>query len=129
MLKKDDVKQLVSIDPEATLFDAIKTLIENKIHRLPVIDPETGNVLYILTHKRLLRFLFLYVSIWIPSWLTRYSFIRIILPSFILWNIIELLFHFRFMTFLSRNISTVPLMIWKLELTTTLKLLTIPHLS
>ena len=53
MLKKDDVKQLVSIDPEATLFDAIKTLIQNKIHRLPVIDPETGNVLYILTHKRL----------------------------------------------------------------------------
>jgi 5'-AMP-activated protein kinase regulatory gamma subunit len=63
VLKKDDVKQLVSIDPEATLFDAIKSLIENKIHRLPVIDPETGNVLYILTHKRLLRFLFLYVSI------------------------------------------------------------------
>ena len=67
VLKKDDVKQLVSIDPEATLFDAIKTLIENKIHRLPVIDPETGNVLYILTHKRLLRFLFLYVSIHIHS--------------------------------------------------------------
>jgi len=61
VLKKDDVKQLVSIDPEATLFDAIKSLIENKIHRLPVIDPETGNVLYILTHKRLLRFLFLYI--------------------------------------------------------------------
>jgi len=61
VLKKDDVKQLVSIDPEATLFDAIKTLIQNKIHRLPVIDPETGNVLYILTHKRLLRFLFLYI--------------------------------------------------------------------
>ena len=53
----------MSIDPEATLFDAIKSLIENKIHRLPVIDPETGNVLYILTHKRLLRFLFLYVSL------------------------------------------------------------------
>jgi hypothetical protein len=31
--------------------------------RLPVIDPDTGNVLYILTHKRILRFLFLYVSI------------------------------------------------------------------
>jgi len=28
---------------------------------LPVIDPELGNVLYILTHKRLLRFLFLYI--------------------------------------------------------------------
>lgn len=27
-----------------------------------MIDPDTGNVLYILTHKRILRFLFLYVS-------------------------------------------------------------------
>lgn len=54
---------LVSICPDASLFDAIRTLIHNRIHRLPVIDPETGNVLYILTHKRILRFLFLYVSI------------------------------------------------------------------
>lgn len=30
------------------------------MHRLPVVDPETGNVLYILTHKRILKFLFLY---------------------------------------------------------------------
>lgn len=28
---------------------------------MPVIDPDTGNVLYILTHKRILRFLFLYI--------------------------------------------------------------------
>ncbi len=45
-----------------SLFNAIKTLIHNKVHRLPVIDPETGNVLYILTHKRILKYLFLYVS-------------------------------------------------------------------
>lgn len=44
-----------------SLFNAIKTLIHNKVHRLPVIDPETGNVLYILTHKRILKYLFLYV--------------------------------------------------------------------
>lgn len=56
------VHPLVSIDPDASLFDAIKTLVKNRIHRLPVIDPDTGNVLYILTHKRILRFLFLYVS-------------------------------------------------------------------
>jgi CBS domain-containing protein len=73
VLKKGDVKQLVSIDPEATLFDAIRSLIKNKIHRLPVIDPETGNVLYILTHKRLLRFLFLYVSIEIVNFLPIYT--------------------------------------------------------
>ncbi len=55
-------KSLVSISPEQSLFDAIARLITNKIHRLPVIDPHSGNVLYILTHKRILRFLFLYVS-------------------------------------------------------------------
>lgn len=56
-----DTKDLIWIDPDASLFAAIKTLIRHKIHRLPVIDPETGNVLYILTHKRILRFLFLYI--------------------------------------------------------------------
>ncbi|XP_011310528.1 5'-AMP-activated protein kinase subunit gamma-2 isoform X2 [Fopius arisanus] len=58
---KDQVHPLVSIAPDASLYDAIKTLIQNRIHRLPVIDPDTGNVLYILTHKRILRFLFLYI--------------------------------------------------------------------
>lgn len=59
---KDDNHPLISITPDASLYEAIRALIHNRIHRLPVIDPETGNVLYILTHKRLLRFLFLYVS-------------------------------------------------------------------
>ncbi|XP_031789100.1 uncharacterized protein LOC100678622 isoform X6 [Nasonia vitripennis] len=58
---KEQVHPLVSIEPDASLYDAIKTLINNRIHRLPVIDPDTGNVLYILTHKRILRFLFLYI--------------------------------------------------------------------
>jgi len=55
------LKPLQAISPEQSLFDAISQLINNKIHRLPVIDPQSGNVLYILTHKRLLRFLFLYI--------------------------------------------------------------------
>ncbi|XP_046395930.1 uncharacterized protein LOC124163225 isoform X2 [Ischnura elegans] len=59
---KGQSKALVSINPDASLYDAIRTLISNRIHRLPVIDPETGNVLYILTHKRILRFLFLYIN-------------------------------------------------------------------
>ncbi|XP_031632744.1 uncharacterized protein LOC116346695 isoform X2 [Contarinia nasturtii] len=59
---KAQVMPLVSIAPDASLFDAIKMLITNRIHRLPVIDPLTGNVLYILTHKRILRFLFLYIN-------------------------------------------------------------------
>ncbi|XP_076361110.1 5'-AMP-activated protein kinase subunit gamma-1-like isoform X5 [Tachypleus tridentatus] len=59
---KEKTKPLVSIEPDASLYEAIKKLIHGKVHRLPVIDPQTGNVLYILTHKRILRFLFLYFS-------------------------------------------------------------------
>uniref|UniRef100_A0A0K8S8H9 CBS domain-containing protein n=2 Tax=Lygus hesperus TaxID=30085 RepID=A0A0K8S8H9_LYGHE len=59
---KDESVELISIGPDASLYDAIKVLIHNHIHRLPVIDPDTGNVLYILTHKRILRFLFLYMN-------------------------------------------------------------------
>uniref|UniRef100_A0A8C2WZM9 Protein kinase, AMP-activated, gamma 3a non-catalytic subunit n=1 Tax=Cyclopterus lumpus TaxID=8103 RepID=A0A8C2WZM9_CYCLU len=46
---------LISISPEASLFDAIYSLLKYKIHRLPVMDPESGNVLHILTHKRILN--------------------------------------------------------------------------
>ncbi|CAH2985259.1 unnamed protein product [Chilo suppressalis] len=59
---KGSVMPLVSIGPDSSLYDAIRILITNRVHRLPVIDPETGNVLYILTHKRILRFLFLYIN-------------------------------------------------------------------
>lgn len=54
------VRPLSNVSPDATLFDAIKTLIHEKVHRLPVVDDETKNVLYIMTHKRILKFLFLY---------------------------------------------------------------------
>ncbi|XP_032362726.1 5'-AMP-activated protein kinase subunit gamma-1 isoform X6 [Etheostoma spectabile] len=62
---------LISISPEASLFDAIYFLLKYKIHRLPVIDPESGNVLHILTHKRILKFLHIFVSkhmfsTWLP---------------------------------------------------------------
>uniref|UniRef100_A0A3Q3GJ14 Protein kinase, AMP-activated, gamma 3a non-catalytic subunit n=1 Tax=Labrus bergylta TaxID=56723 RepID=A0A3Q3GJ14_9LABR len=52
---------LISISPEASLFDAIYSLLKYKIHRLPVIDPESGNVLHILTHKRILKFLHIFL--------------------------------------------------------------------
>uniref|UniRef100_A0AAY4DNE0 5'-AMP-activated protein kinase subunit gamma-1 n=1 Tax=Denticeps clupeoides TaxID=299321 RepID=A0AAY4DNE0_9TELE len=55
-------KPLVSISPNASLYDAVSSLLKNKIHRLPVIDPLTGNTLYILTHKRILKFLKLFIS-------------------------------------------------------------------
>ena len=45
-----------------SLFEAVYSLLKHKIHRLPVIDPLSGNVLHILTHKRILKFLYIFVS-------------------------------------------------------------------
>lgn len=59
---QDSFKPLVCISPNASLFDAVSSLIRNKIHRLPVIDPASGNTLYILTHKRILKFLKLFIA-------------------------------------------------------------------
>ncbi|XP_078535329.1 5'-AMP-activated protein kinase subunit gamma-3 [Lissotriton helveticus] len=56
-------KPLVCISPDDSLFDAVYSLIKNKIHRLPVLDPASGNILHILTHKRLLKFLHLFGAI------------------------------------------------------------------
>ncbi|XP_015244427.1 PREDICTED: 5'-AMP-activated protein kinase subunit gamma-1-like isoform X4 [Cyprinodon variegatus] len=47
---KSPTQYLISISPQARY----------KIHRLPVIDPESGNVLHILTHKRILKFLHIF---------------------------------------------------------------------
>uniref|UniRef100_A0A8C0QM86 CBS domain-containing protein n=1 Tax=Chelonoidis abingdonii TaxID=106734 RepID=A0A8C0QM86_CHEAB len=47
-----------SVSP--SLFNAVYQLIKNRIHRLPVIEPVSGNVLHILTHKRILKFLHIF---------------------------------------------------------------------
>ncbi|XP_065527679.1 5'-AMP-activated protein kinase subunit gamma-3 isoform X5 [Lathamus discolor] len=56
------LKPLVYISPSNSLFDAVYSLIKHKIHRLPVIEPVSGNVLHILTHKRILKFLHIFGS-------------------------------------------------------------------
>uniref|UniRef100_A0A8C4H935 Protein kinase, AMP-activated, gamma 3a non-catalytic subunit n=1 Tax=Dicentrarchus labrax TaxID=13489 RepID=A0A8C4H935_DICLA len=51
------------------LFEAIYSLLKYKIHRLPVIDPESGNVLHILTHKRILKFLHIFKKVSKPAFM------------------------------------------------------------
>jgi len=70
-------KPLVHITPEASLFEAIQMLYKYRVHRLPVLDTNTGNALFIMTHKRILRFLFLYVSAVRSSLFTSLMFIVI----------------------------------------------------
>jgi len=50
-------RPLVSVDAEQSLFEAVMALHLNTIHRLLVVDCLTGNPLYVLTYKRILRFL------------------------------------------------------------------------
>lgn len=52
---------IVSIDPRDNLYEAVKRLTEGKVHRLAVVDGDSNDALYILTHKRLLKFLYLFL--------------------------------------------------------------------
>ena len=62
-LLEDDVLPMVSVDAEQSLYDAISCLRNSRVHRLLVMDSLTGNPLYILTYKRILRCLHQFVSI------------------------------------------------------------------
>ncbi|KAJ1373463.1 hypothetical protein KIN20_035864 [Parelaphostrongylus tenuis] len=57
----EGVRPLVTIDPSDSLYRAVQVLCESKVHRLPVMDKNTGNISYIITHKRLIKFLSLYL--------------------------------------------------------------------
>ncbi|VDO46498.1 unnamed protein product, partial [Onchocerca flexuosa] len=55
------LKLLASISPSESLFQAVQILCKEKVHRLPVVEEGTGNIAFILTHKRLMKFLYLYM--------------------------------------------------------------------
>ncbi|CAI2349326.1 unnamed protein product [Caenorhabditis sp. 36 PRJEB53466] len=55
------LRPFVYIDPNESLHRAVEVLCESKVHRLPVLDRRTGNITYILTHKRIMKFLSLYM--------------------------------------------------------------------
>ncbi|UJR21646.1 hypothetical protein I4U23_024723 [Adineta vaga] len=59
--KTADNRNIVQLPPEANLYTAIFTLLEHNIHRIPVIDPLSHNFLFLITHKRILKFLYLYI--------------------------------------------------------------------
>ncbi|VDK18244.1 unnamed protein product, partial [Anisakis simplex] len=60
--KDGKARALITIDPSESLHRAVQILCESKVHRLPVMERGSGNISYILTHKRLIKFLYLYVN-------------------------------------------------------------------
>ena len=49
-------QQFTWISATDNIQTALETFSAKHIHRLPVIDPETGNVVSVLSHKRILKF-------------------------------------------------------------------------
>jgi len=62
LIKDGLLKPFLTVDPKESLLNAVQLLCDSKVHRLPVMDVTTGNILYILTHKRILRFLCIYIN-------------------------------------------------------------------
>ncbi|RLN92405.1 hypothetical protein BBJ28_00017031 [Nothophytophthora sp. Chile5] len=50
-------EEMVSVTPENSLYDACKMLRDNRLHRLPVIDPGQNSVLSVITHSGILEYL------------------------------------------------------------------------
>ncbi|KAI0981199.1 hypothetical protein GJ496_007431 [Pomphorhynchus laevis] len=64
--------KLLSIGLYDSLYEAIKQLSKYNIHRITVRDAVNGDAISIITHKRLLRFLYLYIyELTRPSYLTK----------------------------------------------------------
>lgn len=56
-------RPFISISPEDSVCTAVRKLKQTKVHRLPVIDPVSGNAVFIITHKRILKFMHIFVSV------------------------------------------------------------------
>lgn len=62
--RRNRPKQLVSVTPEDSLLTSLKSLHENRIHRLPVIS--RGSLLQIITHSHLLAYMVYNISLDLP---------------------------------------------------------------
>ncbi|PAV57216.1 hypothetical protein WR25_11457 [Diploscapter pachys] len=58
---------LVSINADQSLLEAARLLCHHRIHRLPVLDPDNSSPLFILTHKRILKFMWCFGQQFCPS--------------------------------------------------------------
>lgn len=48
---------MIAVTPEDSLYEACKLLRDNRLHRLPVLDPIQNSVLSVITHSGILEYL------------------------------------------------------------------------
>ncbi|CAG9539578.1 unnamed protein product [Cercopithifilaria johnstoni] len=108
--REGKLMDLVSITAEESLLKAAFLLSKQHIHRLPVLDPNDGSPLFILTHKRILKFLWLFgQSLYAPDYHNKtckelgvgtYDGIRVVYPDTSLILCLDIL--------LNKGVSGVP---------------------
>jgi len=60
----DDLKpEMVALDSDSSLFEAVHQLHKNSVHRALVSDEVTNEALYILTNRRIVHFVWYFVSV------------------------------------------------------------------
>ncbi|GMT35189.1 hypothetical protein PFISCL1PPCAC_26486 [Pristionchus fissidentatus] len=63
-LKTDGkLKPFQTIDVEDSLYSAAERLASSRIHRLPVMDEHSGDCMFIITHRRLLHFIWQHAAL------------------------------------------------------------------
>ncbi|KAE8989203.1 hypothetical protein PF005_g20097 [Phytophthora fragariae] len=50
-------EEMVSVTPEHNMYEVCKMLRDNRLHRLPVVDPTQNSVLSVITHSGILEYL------------------------------------------------------------------------
>ncbi|CAJ0608863.1 unnamed protein product [Cylicocyclus nassatus] len=108
--KAGKLRSLVSISATDNLLDAVRTLSSHHVHRIPVFDPDTGNPIHLLTHRRILKFMWTFgQTLFPPDYQVRtpkelnigtWSNIRYVYPETRLIECLDLL--------LDHNISGIP---------------------
>ncbi|GMR62702.1 hypothetical protein PMAYCL1PPCAC_32897, partial [Pristionchus mayeri] len=64
LLHKDGkLKRFQTIDVEDSLYSAAERLASSRIHRLPVMDSNSGDCMFIITHRRLLHFIWQHAAL------------------------------------------------------------------
>ncbi|CAJ0575034.1 unnamed protein product, partial [Mesorhabditis spiculigera] len=56
-LDGDCYREFITVDVKDSLFHAIEILRKRRVHRLPVMDSATNDCMFILTHRRVLHYL------------------------------------------------------------------------
>ncbi|KAK5979712.1 hypothetical protein GCK32_016285, partial [Trichostrongylus colubriformis] len=56
-------REFISVNSNESIFHAVELLTRHRIHRLPVLDRHSGDCVFILTHRRILHYLWKHVSI------------------------------------------------------------------